>query len=184
MTVHYFSAASLDGFVATPDDSLDWLLSRDVDSAGPHGYDNFLQSQGAVVMGGTTFRWLQEHGSGSNDPWPYEMPSWVFTSRHQPNPPSKHIRFVTGQPSDHIAAIKDSAEGKDVWLVGGGQLAAQFAHAGLIDEVWVQFAPVFLGEGKPLLAVALELELDEVVRNGDFVCAHYLMAGDGRAAEL
>jgi dihydrofolate reductase len=57
--------------------------------------------------------------------------------------------------------------------MGGGDLAGQFAEAGLLDEFWVQFAPVTLGEGRPLLPRHLELELIDTARNRDFLCARY-----------
>ena len=75
--------------------------------------------------------------------------------------------------------IRDSSEmvaaagGKDLWVVGGGDLAGQFADAGLLDEVWVQYAPVTLGSGAPLLPRALDLELLEVARNRNFMCGRY-----------
>jgi dihydrofolate reductase len=66
-----------------------------------------------------------------------------------------------------VAAASD----RNVWIVGGGDLAGQFADAGLLDEVLVSFAPVTLGEGAPLLPRRIELRLEEVGRNGDFVAA-------------
>lgn len=63
-------------------------------------------------------------------------------------------------------------------MVGGGDLAGQFADAGLLDEVWVQYAPVTLGEGQPLLPRALQLELLDTARNRAFVCARYRVLGD------
>jgi dihydrofolate reductase len=62
---------------------------------------------------------------------------------------------------------------KDVWVIGGGGLAVQFAHAGLLDEVIVNIAPVALGEGTPLLPGHVELRLEETARNRDFVGARY-----------
>ena len=67
----------------------------------------------------------------------------------------------------------DAAAGRNVWVVGGGDLAGQLADAGLLDEVWVQYAPVALGSGAPLLPRRLELELADVARNRDFACARY-----------
>ena len=71
-----------------------------------------------------------------------------------------------------------------VWVVGGGDLAGQFADAGLLDELWVQYAPVTLGAGAPLLPRHVELRLEDVVRNRDFACARYTVlhgppVGDG-----
>ncbi|MDT7782835.1 MAG: hypothetical protein QOF58_1254, partial [Pseudonocardiales bacterium] len=75
----YFTASSVDGFIADPDQTLSWLLSRDVDRRGPMGYDLFIDSVGAMVMGATTYRWILEHdlGEGSSQPWPYDIPCWV-----------------------------------------------------------------------------------------------------------
>ncbi len=58
-------------------------------------------------------------------------------------------------------------------MVGGGDLVGQFADRGLLDEVWVQYAPVALGAGAPLLPRRLELRLEEVARNRDFCCARW-----------
>jgi dihydrofolate reductase len=66
-----------------------------------------------------------------------------------------------------------AAGGKNVWIVGGGDLVGQFAEAGLLDEVIVYIAPVTLGAGAPLLAGRVELQLEETGRNGDFVAARY-----------
>ncbi len=62
---------------------------------------------------------------------------------------------------------------KDIWIVGGGDLAGQFADAGLLDEVWLQYAPVTLGSGAPVLPRALDLELIDVARNRAFLCGRY-----------
>jgi dihydrofolate reductase len=67
----------------------------------------------------------------------------------------------------------EAAGGRNVWIVGGGDLAGQFADAGLLDEVIVYIAPVTLGAGAPLLPRRIELRTEEVARNGDFACARY-----------
>jgi dihydrofolate reductase len=69
-----------------------------------------------------------------------------------------------------------AAGGRNVWIVGGGDLVGQFADEGLLDEVIVQFAPVTLGGGAPLLPRRLELRLEEAGRNGDFVSARFSVA--------
>ena len=66
-----------------------------------------------------------------------------------------------------------AAGGRNVWIVGGGDLAGQFADVGLLDEVIVYIAPVTLGAGAPLLPRRLELRLEELERNVDFACARY-----------
>jgi dihydrofolate reductase len=170
----YFTASSVDGFIADPDHSLSWLLSRDVDRRGPMGYDLFFDSVGALVMGATTYRWILEHdvGEGSGKAWPYDIPCWVFTN-HEQRHVDGDIRFVSGPVKPLHQEMVKAAAGRNVWVVGGGDLAGQFADAGLLDEVWVQYAPVALGSGAPLLPRRIELSLQEVARNADFACARY-----------
>ena len=168
MATVYYTASSVDGFIADPENSLSWLLSRDVDRTGAMGYDAFLEGVGALAMGSTTYRWLREH----EQQWPYTLPCWVFSSRDLELPAGADVRRVTDVPAVHAEMVA-AAAGRDVWLVGGGDLVGQFADRGLLDEVWVQYAPVSLGAGAPLLPRRLELRLEDVARNRDFACARY-----------
>ena len=165
----YYTATSLDGFIATPEHSLDWLLSRDVDAAGPMGYDGFIAGVGAIAMGATTYLWVREHDPG----WMPERPAWVFTHRDLPPQEGADLRFTAEDPGDVHAAMAAAAGDRDVWIVGGGDLAGQFADRGLLDEVVVSLAPVTLGGGVPLLPRRVELAVQEVARNGEFVCVRY-----------
>jgi dihydrofolate reductase len=83
------------------------------------------------------------------------------------------IEFVSGDVAPVHEKMVEAAAGKNVWIVGGGDLVGQFADQGLLDEVTVSIAPVTLGAGAPLLARRLELRLEEVGRNGDFVSARF-----------
>jgi dihydrofolate reductase len=174
MATQYFTASSIDGFIADPDNSLSWLLSRQVDAAGPMSYDGFIGSVGAMAMGATTYRWVFDHEIGQEraKPWPYEIPCWVFTHHELPLVDGD-VRFVRGPASSVHEEMVAAAGDRNVWVVGGGDLAGQFADAGLLDEVWVQYAPVALGSGAPLLPRRLELRLEEVARNADFACVRY-----------
>lgn len=175
MATSYFTASSIDGFIADPDHSLSWLLSRDVDIHGPMGYQRFVdESVGALAMGSTTFRWIVEHelAGDASTPWPYAQPTWVFSTRQLPQVRGD-VRVVQGDVAGPHADMLAAAGHRGVWVVGGGDLAGQFADAGLLDEVWVQYAPVALGAGAPLLPRRLELRLEDVVRNRDFACARY-----------
>ena len=180
MVTQYFTASSVDGFIADPEDSLSWLLSRDVDRDGPMGYDRFIESVGALAMGATTYQWILDHdlGGDSGPPWPYDVPCWVFTHRDLPRVVGD-VRFFQGPVTRVYEDIVAAAAGRNVWVVGGGDLAGQFADAGLLDEVWVQYAPVTLGSGAPLLPRRLELRLEDVARNADFTCARYSVAREG-----
>jgi dihydrofolate reductase len=174
MPTQYFTASSIDGFIADPDNSLSWLLSRDVDASGPMGYERFIESVGALVMGATTYEWVLAHEAGEDGKvsWPYDLPCWVFTHRDLPIV-ADGIRLARGLIADAYADMVAAAGDRNVWVVGGGDLAGQFADAGRLDEVWVQYAPVALGSGAPLLPRRLELRLEEVVRNREFACTRY-----------
>src|SRR4051812_22721397 len=174
MATQYFTASSLDGFIADPDNSLSWLVTREVDASGPMGYARFIESVGAFAMGATSYLWILSNDVGEDGApaWRYEIPCWVFTHRDLPRVEAD-VRFVQGPVQPVHAEMVDAAGGRNVWVVGGGDLAGQFADAGLLDEVWVQYAPVMLGGGAPLLPRRLELRLEEVARNADFACARY-----------
>jgi dihydrofolate reductase len=169
-STQYYTAATLDGFIADPDNSLEWLFKVKRDEHGPMSYEDFIAEVGALAMGSTTYEWIIDHESAK---WPYDLPSWVFTHRELTVVPNAHVEFVSGDVAPVHDEMVRAAGGKNVWIVGGGELAGQFADVGLLDEVLVTIAPVTLGAGAPLLPRRLELSLDEVGRNGDFVCARF-----------
>lgn len=170
MATHFYTASSLDGFIATEEHSLDWLLKQDIDQDGPMAYPAFEQTIGALAMGASTFEWVMRHEDGR---WGYTQPTWVFTHRGLTVPEGADIRLTSGGVAEVHAEMVTAAGGKDLWVVGGGDLAGQFADAGLLDEVWVQYAPVTLGSGAPLLPRQLDLELLDVARNRNFLCGRY-----------
>ena len=176
----YYTATTLDGFIADPNDSLEWLFTRDQDREGPLNYAAFIAEVGALAMGSTTYEWVLDHEFAGKDPsewkWPYDIPSWVFTHRELPAVPGADIELTSADVAIVHAQMVAAAGTKNVWIVGGGDLAGQFADAGLLDEVIVYMAPVTLGVGKPLLPRHVELRLEETARNGDFVTARYAVA--------
>ncbi|RBY96118.1 dihydrofolate reductase [Blastococcus sp. TF02-8] len=173
----YCTATTLDGFIADPDDSLDWLLRQKGGDSGSFDFDTFLAGVGATVMGSTTYEWVTGHLHGTVEAWPYAVPSWVMTRRSLPAVHGADIRFASGDVRPVFEAMTAAAGGKALWVVGGGDLAGQFAEAGLLDEVVVSIAPVTLGAGRPLLPRRLDLELAGTAANGAFVCARYRVAG-------
>jgi len=172
----YFTASTVNGFLASDDHDLSWLLTRDIDQGGPGGGEEFFATVGAMVMGSSTYRWILDHEGA--DAWEYDVPCWVFTHRDdlpvaRRNGRRGDIRFTRADVADVHAEMSAAAGGRDLWMVGGGDLAGQFADAGLLDEVIVSFAPVTLASGRPLLPRHVELELLDVARNRDFVVATY-----------
>jgi dihydrofolate reductase len=176
----YYTATSLDGFIADPDHSLEWLFTRKQEKDGPLNYRDFIAGVGAIAMGSTTYEWILDHEFAGKDPaewkWPYDVPGWVFTHRQLPVVPEAQIEFTSGDVVAVHAEMIRAAGDRNVWIVGGGDLAGQFADAGLLDEVIVSIAPVTLGAGAPLLPRRIELRLDELGRNGDFVAVRYSVA--------
>lgn len=177
----YYTATTLDGFLADEHDSLDWLFEQDIDEDGPLSYRDFIKDVGAIAMGATTYRWILDHNARTGEEWGYAMPSWVFTHRDLPAVPGADVRFVQGPVAPVHEAMVGAAGGKDVWVVGGGDLAAQFAEAGLLDEVELSIAPVTLGAGRPLFPRRFDLELLDVDRNRAFACARYRVVGPREA---
>ena len=173
----YVTATTLDGFIATDDHSLAWLLTRRLDDDSPWSHDRFMAGVGAIVMGRSTFDWVEEHRAATGDAWFYDQPSWVMTSRDLPVPEGADVRTASGDVAGVHRELVAAAGGGDVWVVGGGGLAADLARAGLLDEVVVSIAPVTLGAGKPLLDGHVELELRDSGVNGELLCARYAVVG-------
>jgi dihydrofolate reductase len=152
MKTQYYTATSLDGFIATEDDSLDWLFP--LGDVNETSYPSFIAQVGALAMGSVTYEWMLRHAdkiaAESGSPWPYTQPTWVFSSRPLPLIPGSDIRVVRGDVRPVHAEMQDAAGSKNIWIVGGGDLAGQFYDAGLLDEVIVQVGSVTLGRGKPL----------------------------------
>jgi dihydrofolate reductase len=173
----YYTATTLDGFIADPDNSLDWLFTRQREPDGPLNYGEFIAGVGAMAMGSTTYEWILDHEFADKDPeewkWQYDVPCWVFTQRQLPVVRDAPITFTSTKVATVHEEMVGAAGDRNVWIVGGGDLAGQFADAGLLDEVLVMIAPVTLGGGAPLLPRRIELRLDELGRNGDFVCAKF-----------
>jgi dihydrofolate reductase len=173
--VRYVTATTLDGFLADEHDSLDWLLEQDHDPEGAGGHEH-MDGAGALVMGATTYRWVVDHVARSGENWPYVQPTFVVTHR-TPDLASSRVRLVHGAPTAWWPQVVAAADGRDVWVVGGGGLAADLAGEGLLDEMVVSIAPVTLGSGRPLLPARFDLRLRDVDRNRAFVVAHYDVLG-------
>lgn len=170
MACVYFTAASLDGFIVDDRGSLDWLTSREIDVDGPFGYKAFETGVGALVMGSVTYEWLLANEPGE---WMYSQPTWVLTHRPDIAAAGLPVQVFSGAVTELQPRLMAAAGDKDVWVVGGGDVAAQFVAAGLVDEMIVSYAPCSLGSGAPVLPLRSEWTLAETGVNGDFVCARW-----------
>jgi dihydrofolate reductase len=184
----YCTASSLDGFIADPNDSLEWLFP--LGDIADTSYPTFIKDVGALAMGSSTYEWMLRHmvgpGADRPEPWPYQQPTWVFTSRTLDGVPGADIRFARGDVRPVHRAMAEAAAGKNVWIVGGGDLAGQFYDAGLLDEMFVQIGSVTLGAGKPLLprtitSPPLRLVSVRAVGTG-FAELHYTVPSGSRRA--
>lgn len=116
MKTQYYTAASLDGFIATSDDSLEWLFPLgDVEATS---YPTFIRDVGALAMGSTTYEWMLKHVIGPEarrrQPWPYTQPAWVFSSRTRAAIPGADVRFVRGDVRPVHEEMVAAAKGKNV----------------------------------------------------------------------
>jgi len=159
MTFQYYVASTLDGFIADSDNRIDWLLrfgTADFDAA----YHRFLSGIGSIVMGARTYEFLL---SQSPDDWPYSAPAVVLTHRDLPVAvPGADIRFRHGDIDAVADELEELSGDQATWIVGGGDIAAQFATAGRLDAVIITMMPVILGAGVSLLPVTGPLDLDLV----------------------
>jgi dihydrofolate reductase len=173
----YYAASSLDGFIADADDSLDWLFAARSEEGGPPGYGEFIASVGAMAMGSTTYEWILAHTAAGQEQeavgWSYDLPCWVFTHRELPVPKGAQVVLTNDDVTTVHRAMAAAAGDRNIWIVGGGDLAGQFADAGHLDELLLAIAPVTLGAGAPLLPRRLDLKLEGVSQNLDFACLHY-----------
>lgn len=146
---------SLDGFIAESDDTIRWLTDYEGSYEGSDAvpmkgtYDEFYDGVGALVSGSTTYEFVINEVSE----WPYAgKPCWILTSRELPKPDGEDVdvRFARGSVRELYPEMAEAAGERNLWVVGGGTVASQFADAGLLDEVIVTVVPVVLGTGKPL----------------------------------
>ena len=160
----YYCAGSLDGYIAEVDDSLDWLLkyegtfeheAAEGDPMGEGGsYEDFYAGVRALVMGSVTYEWILDHlDAAGGGEWPYRgKPCWVLSSRELrlPGGEGVDVRIVNASVGELYDEMTTAVGDGVLWIVGGGNVASQFADEGLIDELQVTVVPVVLGAGKPL----------------------------------
>ncbi|GAA4286335.1 dihydrofolate reductase family protein [Georgenia daeguensis] len=177
----YYTASTLNGFLADEENSLAWLFA--VESDGTPELSTQLGDVGADVMGSTTYEWvlreerlLEQPGRWQELEYLGDRPTFVFTSRDLPRPDGADVRFLRGPVAAALPEIAAAAGGRDVWLLGGGDLAGQFWEAGALDEIQVSIAPATLPGGAPLLPRRIgpdALRLRRAERFGQFAHLTY-----------
>jgi len=178
MSIIFNTATSVNGFLADEENSLQWLF--DVGGEEP-SLDPFLETVSVLVMGSTTYEWILEHENLLTEPEKWSVffdarPMFVFSTRELPVPEGADVRVVNGPVERQLPAILAAADGGDVWVQGGGDLAGQFLDARALDRIVLSVAPVFLETGAPLLPRTLlsaRLHLASVERVGRFAVLGY-----------
>lgn len=137
--IKLFIACSIDGYIARKDNGLDWLFS-DAD----YGYTEFYESIDTTLMGYKTYEQILTF-----EAFPMQDKANIVFTRRDDRTPDTHVSFVSGDICAFTAKLKEQP-GKDIWLVGGGEVITALNHAGLIDEYIISYHPIILGDGIPL----------------------------------
>jgi dihydrofolate reductase len=148
-------ATSVDGYIARPDGSVDWL-DRPMPK-GNYGMATFMRSIGTILWGRKTYDFAVKMGGVGV----YGKVKHYAFSRRPPSDPLPGVEFVS-EPIPEFAAKLRAARGKNIWMMGGAEIIASFLDAGAIDEFSIHVIPVMIGEGIPLVAPGhryIELQL-------------------------
>jgi len=167
-----FVGTSLDGFIARANGDLDFL---EAGGGEPHGYDEFIATVDALVIGRKTFETVLTFGS-----WPYgNKPVFVLSTRSlAPTPPGAMVERMSGAPADIVSQL--AARGIGHIYVDGGITIQRFLEAGLIHRLIITRVPVLIGGGIPLFgAVPRDIPLKHVATRhyaSGLVQSEYLVA--------
>lgn len=144
MKASVYIATSLDGFIARPDGSIDWL-GEPSDDGEDYGYQKFIDAVDFLVMGRNTYEKVLSFGQ-----WPYVKPVVVLTSRSLdiPSDIASKVETISGLPSEVVDEL--SRRGAKHLYIDGGKTVQSFLKAGLIQRIIITRIPVLLGEGIPL----------------------------------
>ena len=144
--IKLYIATSLDGYIATPDGEVEWLTQFPNTTNDDYKYNELLQSIDIVLMGGRTYREI----IGFGGEWSYRKKQTYVVSHKNINlTPKEPVQFITESINEEITKLKNS-QGRDIWLVGGGELVSMLIDLDLIDEMQICVFPIILGQGIPL----------------------------------
>ena len=158
-------AASADGYIARPDGDLEWLTSRPAPK-GFYGMGAFMKSIDTMLLGRKTYEVSRRLGAFDSK----RGRTVVFSRQAAPADAPSGLEFVKGAIGTFVSSLREQP-GKDIWLMGGGDLIASFLDEHAIDEFVISVVPVFIGDGIPLIArrhrnVPLELRSVERFEDG------------------
>lgn len=164
-----FIATSLDGYIATEEDSLEWLFK--VEGEGDNGYSEFIENIDTILMGRRTYDWVMDKENGN---FPYKQQKCYVFSRTLKGK-NENVEFVDEDIASFTNKLKQTA-GKNIWIIGGGDLLHYFIKERLVDEFFITVAPTIIGRGIPLfkkMDFEMELKLIGTRTFNQFVELHY-----------
>lgn len=166
-----YIAMSLDGYIAQPDGSVEWLYDVKGDG-GDNGYAAFYNTIGTLIMGRLTYEIVLQ----LSEEFLYKGKPCYITTRNPSQYENAPDLFFTDEPmSELVPRLKETSKG-DIWLAGGGQMVQVFLQEGLLDEAVIAVIPKVLGEGIPLFpegTVPSSFELSRVEQLGDIALLYY-----------
>lgn len=142
--IKLYIAVSIDGYIAHSDGDLDWLMKYPINSETNYGYDDFYKSIDTVIMGGQTYRDILN----MDFVWPYKDKTTYVITRNSMGA-KENVHSITNNVIEEISKLREE-KGKDIWLVGGGELTAMLLKQDMVDEMIITTIPVILGNGIPL----------------------------------
>jgi len=164
-----YIATSLDGYIATKDDSLEWLFKTE--GEGDNGYSDFYDTVDTILIGRRTYDWVIEKENGK---FPYRNKKcYVFSNSTSGK--NENVEFINDDIVDFTNKIKRE-DGGNIWIVGGSNLLYFFIKERLVDEFIISIAPTLIGSGIPLfkeLDFELQLELKGLRKFNQFAELHY-----------
>lgn len=172
--IKLYIATSLDGYISTPDGGVEWLTQFPNPTNEDYKFKELLQSVDIVLMGGRTYREI----IGFGNEWPYrEKDTYVVSHNNINLTPNEPVHFITENIQEEIMLLKNG-QGKDIWLVGGGELVSILLDHDLIDEMQICIFPTILGQGirlfpnKPKESL-WKLKYCQIFQNGVILTSHY-----------
>lgn len=161
--IKLYIAASLNGKIARPDGNVDWLEKLPNPDKTDHGFAAFYDSIDTTIQGGKTYRQLIS--------WDIEFPyigktNYVLT-RNQNLENNGHVEMITENSLEFFQDLKKQ-DGKDIWLVGGGQINTLLLNADLIDEIRIFIMPVILPDGIELFEFLPDEKMLKLTANKEY----------------
>lgn len=161
--VKYFVANSLDNYIARKNGVVDWLFMDGTD----YGMSEFFKSIDAVLLGRKTYEFALSHspkpkqkGKSKKPKEDSGMKSYVF-SRTMKNAPDEGVKVISENAGEFVRNLKTEV-GKDIWLMGGGELVRSLLAENVVDQIGLNIHPILLGSGIPLfpeIGKQIDLEL-------------------------